>query len=137
MTGAAPVTTRILLVDDHPVIRRVVRELLEHQPDLLVCGEAATVKEAVDAASALRPDLVIVDMSLRGVGGVELVRRLVQLEARPLVVVFSMYDEPAFAELAFMAGARGYVSKQEDPDALVRAIREVLAGRTYLGDMRT
>jgi two-component system invasion response regulator UvrY len=123
--------TRILLVDDHPIVRLAVRQLFANVPDFAICGEADSVDDALDAARALEPDLVVVDLSLKGVGGLELIRQLVTIDARLPVVVFSMYDDKMFAEPAFTAGARGYVTKQERPDALVRAIRQVLAGGRY------
>jgi DNA-binding NarL/FixJ family response regulator len=136
MSLGEPKATRILLVDDHPMIRIAVRQLLANVSDFVVCGEADSVDAAVDAAGLLAPDLAIVDLSLKGESGLQLIRRLVARDPRLLVVVFSTYDEASLAELAFRAGARGYVTKQEHPDALIHAIREVLAGRKYLGDLR-
>jgi DNA-binding NarL/FixJ family response regulator len=137
MSGTAPRTMRILLVDDHPMIRLAVRQLLANVPDLAVCGEADSVADGVDAVGRLTPDLVIVDLSLKGESGLDLIRQLIALDARLPIVVFSMHDDAALADVAFRAGARAYVTKQERPDALVRAIREALAGRQYLGDVRT
>lgn len=133
MSTGATGATRILLVDDHPIVRMALRQLLANQLDFVVCGEANSVDDALQIVRTLTPDLVIVELSLRGVGGLELIRRLVKLDARLPIVVFSMYEEAAFADLAFMAGARGYVTKQERPDALMRAIREVLGGGRYPG----
>ena len=122
---------RILLVDDHPGIRLALRRLLADLADMEVCGEADSVEDALDAVGTLKPDLVIVDLSLRGMHGLELIRRLTALEPRLPVVVFSMFEEEAFAKAAFTAGARAYVMKQDSPRKLVRAIREALTtGRT-------
>jgi DNA-binding NarL/FixJ family response regulator len=118
---------RILLVDDHPIIRMALRQLLAYAPDLEVCGEADSTGDAIAAVGVLRPDLVIVDLSLRGTGGLDLLRRLGRLHPGLPVVVFSMYEEPAFAELALQAGARAYVMKQEPPDKLLRTIRAALS----------
>ena len=119
---------RILLVDDHPIIRMALRQLVARAPDLEVCGEADSTPDAIAAVGALRPDLVIVDLSLRGTGGLELIRRLGALHPGVPTVVFSMYDDEAFAELAFLAGARAYVMKHELPDKVLNAIRGVLRG---------
>ena len=117
---------RILLVDDHPVIRMALRQLFADLPDLAVCGEADSMEAALNAVSSLKPDLAIVDLSLRGVDGLELIRRLRALDPRFPTVVFSMFEEETFAELAFTAGASAYVMKQDAPTKLIRAIREAL-----------
>jgi DNA-binding NarL/FixJ family response regulator len=120
---------RILLVDDHPIIRYALRQLFANLADLAVCGEADSVEGTLHAVSTLRPDLVIVGLSLGGLDGLELVHRLRTLDPRLPVVVFSMFGEETFADLAFMAGARAYIMKRESPSTLIRAIREVLKAR--------
>ena len=117
---------RILLVDDHPIIRMALRQLLANAADLEVCGESDSTLDAIAVVGELQPDLAIVDLSLTGTGGLELIRRLGSLHPRVPVVVFSMYEEPVFADLAFTAGARGYVMKHESPARVLRAIREAL-----------
>jgi DNA-binding NarL/FixJ family response regulator len=126
MNAARTPPARVLLVDDHPIIRMALRQMIADVPDLEVCGEADSIADAIAAAGALRPDVVIVDLSLRGTDGFELIRRLAALHAGLPVVVFSMYEESAFAELAFQAGARAYVMKHESPDKVLRAIRDAL-----------
>ncbi len=132
MSTGASGPTRILLVDDHPIVRMAVRQVLADQPEVVVCGEADSVDAALRSVRSLTPDLIIMDLSLRGVGGLELIRMLAKLNARLPVVVFSMYEEPGFADLALTAGARGYVTREEGADALLRAIRQVLDGGVYL-----
>ena len=123
---------RILLVDELPIIRHALRQLLAGMADLVVCGEADSMADALRAVSTLKPDLVIVELSmgsegtLGSVSGLELIRRLRTLESRLPVVVFSMLEEDPFARLALMAGARAYVTKRGSPVMLVGAIREVL-----------
>jgi DNA-binding NarL/FixJ family response regulator len=124
--------TRILLVDDFPVVRRGIARLLANEPDMLVCGEAGDVAEAMDLVVSQVPELVIVDLSLRGGHGMELLERLKNRECPPKTLVYSMYDEGLYAERAIRAGAMGYVNKQESPETLVNAIREVLGGRLHL-----
>jgi DNA-binding NarL/FixJ family response regulator len=118
---------RILLVDDHPIVRLGVRLLLENMTDLSVCGEADSMLGALDAVNALKPDLVILDLAVGDGDGLDLIRRLYVTHPHLPVVVFSIYEEETFAEVTFMAGARGYVMKHEPPDALLETIRRVLA----------
>jgi DNA-binding NarL/FixJ family response regulator len=118
---------RILLVDDHPILRNAVRQLISGLTDLTVCGEAASVQDALHAVRSLKPDLAIVDLSLGSEDGLDLVRRLRALDPRLPVVVFSMHERAMFGERAFVAGARGYVMKHEAPSQLIGAIREALA----------
>lgn len=120
--------TRILVVDDHPSIRLAVRQLLAGVPDLIVCGTAESVDEALAAAHALRPDLVITDLSMRQASGLDLIRGLRELDEALPVVVYSMHEEASLVAAAFAAGARGYVTKRKRPEALLGAIREVLGG---------
>jgi len=124
----------ILLVDDHPLVRRGLADLINPQADLRVCGEAATHDEALGAVARLRPDLAVVDIGLGEADGLELVKALSELHPGLLVLVCSMHAEADYAERALRAGARGYVMKQE-PDAVVlAAIRRVLSGQVHVGD---
>lgn len=129
-SGSRPV--RILLVDDHPVVRLGFAQLLSQEKDLEVCGEAGSTAEGLALAESLRPDLAVVDIALKGESGLELVRKIAHLCPRTRVLVCSMHDETLFAERALKAGARGYIGKREAPDDLVTAVRAVLAGERYL-----
>jgi DNA-binding NarL/FixJ family response regulator len=122
--------TRILLADDHALMRRALRALLEAEPDLAVVGEAAGAEEALEAALELRPDVVVMDLAMPG-GGVEATRGVTAL-TRARVLVFSMLDEEIGLASALRAGASGYVAKTAAPDALLRAIRRVAAGGAVL-----
>jgi DNA-binding NarL/FixJ family response regulator len=125
---------RILLVDDHPVLRQGLGQLINQKPDLVVCGEAGTVEEGLAAAHALQPDLAVVDLSLSGEDGVKLIELLkVQFPDLP-VLVFSMHDEQVAAQRALRAGARGYVVKQDALAHFFLAVRQVLQGEIYLSD---
>lgn len=123
---------RILIVDDHPIFRRGIAMLIQHESDFIICGEAEAAPEAIEALDRLEPDIVIVDISLKGMNGIELVKSLKALRPKLPVLVLSMHDESLYAERALRAGARGYLMKQAPPDQVVTAIRQVLNGDLYL-----
>lgn len=123
--------TRIFLVDDHPLIRISLRELLAAEPDLMVCGEAEDRQEALEAIARSNPDLVIVDLKLRNSDGLDLIRDLAARHPSVLTLVLSMYDEVLHSERAIRAGASGFVSKQADAGRFVAALRKVLGGEIY------
>ena len=123
---------RIFLVDDHPLVREWLSNLIEQQDDLTVCGEADDVPRAQRAIAAAKPDLAIVDISLQGGSGIELIKQVKAQDAQLPIVVFSMHDESVYAERAIRAGARGYIMKRESAKNVVGAIRQVLGGRLYV-----
>ena len=126
--------TRILLVDDHPILRQGLANVLNQQAHLTVCGEASDPAEALAIAETLRPDLALIDLSLRGGDGIELLKDLRVRHPRILTLVLSMHDEALYAERALRAGARGYVMKQEKLDRLLFAIGRVLSGAISVSD---
>jgi DNA-binding NarL/FixJ family response regulator len=123
---------KILLVDDHPLTRHGMAQLIGQQPDLEVCGEAGNAEQALESVRALKPDLVLVDVTLPGKPGLELIKDITALHAQVLVLVVSMHDETLYAERALRAGARGYLMKSAGGEELVKAIRHVLAGQVYV-----
>ena len=123
---------RIYLVEDHPVTREGFAQLINFQRDLEVCGQAGIVAQALTEIAVLNPDLVIVDISLAGTSGIELIKDLVSRDPILKVLVLSMHDESLYAERALRAGARGYVMKQEATEHVMAAIRLVLSGGVYL-----
>jgi DNA-binding NarL/FixJ family response regulator len=123
--------TRILLVEDHPIFIVGLKELINQETDLEVCGEAADITEAWRQFQALGPDMVIVDISLKGRNGIELVRDINKENASLPVLVLSMHEESLYAERALAAGARGYIMKHETSSSIVQAIRCVLGGEIY------
>jgi DNA-binding NarL/FixJ family response regulator len=125
-------TKRIFVVDDHPMIREGLAAQLSNEPDLELCGEAEDVVEAVTRIFASDPDLVIVDISLKGGNGIDLVKRLKAKDPSLIILVWSMYPENLYAERALRAGARGYVNKGKSASQIMDAVRTVLDGRTYL-----
>ena len=124
----------ILIVDDHPMLRHGLTQLLNGEADLEVLGEAGTADEALEALRKSRFDLIITDLSLSGVSGIELVRNIHARDAALPVLVISMYDETVYAERALRAGARGYIMKQEATEKVLSAVRRLLAGDVYLSD---
>ena len=126
--------SRVLLVDDHPILRRGVAELINGELALEVCGEAATLAEAYSMVTKLKPDLVIVDVSLDGNNGVELMKELSYRWPELPLLTYSMHDEQTYAERALRAGSKGYVMKQQPPEVLLEAIKEVLKGKIYLSE---
>jgi len=128
---------RVLLVDDHALVRRGLADLVGDEPDLEVCGEAADAAEALARVAELCPDVVVVDLSLKTGHGLDLIKRLRARDDGPKVLVLSMHDEALFAERALRAGALGYVNKQEAPAKVVEALRQVLAGKVYLSGTMT
>lgn len=126
--------TSILLVDDHPIVRRGIADLINAEPDLAVCGEAGNMQDAMSEASRLKPELMIIDVSLDGNNGIELMKNLTTRWSTLRILAYSMHDEAIYAERALRAGAKGYVMKESDPDALLKAIREVIKGKLYLSE---
>lgn len=124
--------TRLLLVDDHAIVREGYRRLLESRPDLAIVGEAASAREALEQFKALAPDVLVLDLGLPDMGGVELIRRLLQRDADARILVFTMHREPLFATQALRAGALGYVTKSSPPDVLVAAVYQVAARRQVI-----
>jgi DNA-binding NarL/FixJ family response regulator len=127
-----PRKNRILLVEDHPIFRQGMIQLINHESDLEVCGEAETAAAALAAIDELKPDLVLVDITLKGTNGIELIKNIKgRFPALPTMVL-SMHEESLYAERAMRAGARGYVMKQEAASEVMFAIRTVLGGGHYL-----
>jgi DNA-binding NarL/FixJ family response regulator len=122
----------VLLVDDHAVVREGYRRLLEHDDSVAVAGEAATAVDAMRLDAELRPDVVVLDIALPGISGIEILRRIIARRPDACVLMFSMYHDGIYASRAIDAGARGYMSKASAPDLLVDAVRSVAAGRRYV-----
>ena len=123
---------KVLIVDDHPIVRQGLRRMIEPQSDLTVSGEAENEIEARAAISECMPDVIIVDISLGTGDGFELVRDVHEHYPRLPVLVFSMHDEIIYAERVLAAGASGYIMKQAAPERILLALREVLGGGTYM-----
>jgi DNA-binding NarL/FixJ family response regulator len=125
---------RVLIVDDHPILRKGLSLLINSEPDLTVVAEAENAQQALEKIAAHKPDMLIVDISLPGIDGIELIKT-VKLNHRDLpALVVSMHDESLFAERALRAGARGYIMKQEALEKVLVAIRRVLAGEIFVSE---
>jgi DNA-binding NarL/FixJ family response regulator len=132
-SGPAP-KNRIFIVDDHTMFREGLRQLIDREPDLTVCGDAAGADEALRSIGELKPDLAIVDLSLSGSTGIELIKALKNRHGDLPILVVSMHEESLYAERALHAGANGYVMKQEPAKTVKAAIRKVLGGDIHLSE---
>ncbi|HBA83895.1 MAG TPA: DNA-binding response regulator [Verrucomicrobia bacterium] len=123
---------RILIVDDHSIVRHGLTALLSKQADLAICGEAASYEEALGALETLKPDLMLVDITLKDRNGLDLIREAQVRGLATRALVISMHDEASYAEKALRAGAMGYVMKENADETIVEAIRTVLRGQIYV-----
>jgi DNA-binding NarL/FixJ family response regulator len=131
---ATPAKKRLLILDDHPMMREGLTQLINNEPDLTVCGEAGTGREGLDLISTLKPDLLLADISLPDKNGLEVIKDTQALHPGLAVLVISMHDETLYAERALRAGARGYIMKHEGGKKLMAAIRHVLGGQIYVSE---
>lgn len=125
---------RVLLVDDHPIVRQGLMQLINREPDLEVCGEADTEAAAMSQLEQLRPDVIVADLTLESGSGIELIRRVRQDHPHLPILVLSMHDEQFYVEMAIRAGAWGYLTKQEASSKILLALRKLLDGQVYLGE---
>src|SRR2546422_143687 len=129
-----PKKLRILIVDDHAVFRQGLSELINQESDLAVCGEAESASEALRVIEVTRPDVAVVDMSLKHSDGIDLAKDIRLRHPRLPVLILSMHDESLYAERALRAGALGYITKQEAADKVMSAIRCVSGGEVYVSE---
>ena len=128
---------RVVIVDDHPLFRERLSELINHELDMEVCGEAENAQQAIDLIRNTAPDLAIVDITLKRSSGLELIKSIKALPIGVPVLVLSMHEESLYAERALRAGATGYITKHESANNVLLAIRRVLAGEVYLSGTMT
>lgn len=126
--------TQIFLVDDHPLVRSGIAQLINKEPDMNVCGEAEDAPDALKGIGSSSPDLVTVDISLRGYNGIELIKNIKSLHPELPILVLSMHEEGVYAQRALRAGALAYVMKQEAPEKVLMAIRRILKGDIYVSE---
>ncbi len=134
MTAGTNHRYKVLIVDDHPIVRQGLRSLIDQEQDLHVCGESGSAGEALKALSSLKPDLLLVDISLKGPDGLELTKSIRALEPELPILIVSMHDETLYAERVLRAGANGYIMKEEVAQSVVKAVRKVLGGDIYMSD---
>jgi len=132
VSGSKPKKRRIIVVDDHPIVRNGLVDLINHEDDLSVVAEASDAEAALSTLETANPDLVIADISLASTNGIELTKAIGDRQPSIPVLILSMHDETLYAERALRAGARGYVTKSEPPAVLLGAIRDILAGDMYV-----
>lgn len=125
---------KIFIVDDHPIVRQGLSQLINQENDFSVCGEASDIPSALQAIQAHTPDVVIVDISLGQSSGIRLIEDILFMDPSYRILVLSMHDESLYAERCFKAGARGYIMKQEPPEEVILAIKKLLDGELYLSD---
>jgi DNA-binding NarL/FixJ family response regulator len=132
--GTSPKKYRVYVVDDHPIVRQGLGLMINREADMLVCGEAEEAHSALQALTTLQPDVMIVDISLIGPDGIELVKAIRARNVSLPILMLSMHDESTYAERAIRAGANGYIMKQEATEKVLVAIRRILNGGVYLSD---
>ncbi len=125
---------KIFLVEDHPIFRKGLAEILNSQKNMLVCGEAEDAIQALDGIKETKPDFIIVDVSLKDSSGIELIKDIRLRHPNVLILTLSMHDETIYAERALRSGAKGYLMKQEAPETVVKAVYHILNGNIYVSD---
>jgi DNA-binding NarL/FixJ family response regulator len=125
---------KIIIVEDHEVFRLGIKELINHEPDLIVCGEADNVNAAGKLIDEISPDMAIIDITLKNSNGFDLISKINASEKEIKILVLSMHDELLYAERALQAGAQGYIMKQETSRSIVKAIRHILNNNIYVSD---
>jgi DNA-binding NarL/FixJ family response regulator len=123
---------KVLIVEDHPIFRMGMCELINQEKDMMVCGSAEDVREAMDLVESERPDIVIVDLSLKTSSGMTLIKDLNKFYKQIPVLVLSMHEESLHADRCLLAGAKGYLMKHETKDSVIFAIRRILSGKKYI-----
>lgn len=137
MSSSKSETTRkrqVLIIDDHPIVRQGLRYLIEQEADLMVCGEAGSAAEALSALDTLKPDLLLIDIWLKGPDGLELTKSIRAIYPDLPILIVSMHDETLYAERVLRAGANGYIMKEEVAQNVVQAARRVLSGDIFISD---
>lgn len=134
MHQATPRKHRVSIIDDHPIVRQGISQLIDQEEDLVTCCQAGSAQEAIEMMAACEPDVMLIDISLDGISGIELIKLLRQRHIKAPVLIISMHDESLYAERALRSGAKGYVMKQEATEKVLTAIRQVLRGEIYLSD---
>jgi DNA-binding NarL/FixJ family response regulator len=125
---------RVLIVDDHPLLRKGVGQLIDQEKDLIVVGEAEDAHKAITAIENSKPDIALIDISLSGTSGIELIKNIKARFPKLKMLVLSMHDESVYAQRALRAGASGYIMKQEGTEKVLLALRKVLQGEVYLSE---
>ena len=134
LSGAPPMKGRVFIVDDHPIVRQGLALLINREPDLGVCGDAEEAGTALQRIESLKPDIILLDLSLNGPDGIDVLKAVRLRDSRVPVLVLSMLDESLYAQRSLRAGANGYIMKQEATEKVLIAIRRILGGEIYVSD---
>ena len=129
--------TKVVIVEDHPLFRERLAVLINKELDMQVCGEADNIRQAMEIIHATQPDAAVVDITLKGSSGLELIKDIKAQSIMLPVLVLSMHDESLYAERVIRAGAKGYITKDEASEKVMSAIRKVVAGEIYLSESMT
>ncbi len=132
--GSKKLKHKIFIVDDHPIMRQGLAQLINQETDFTVCGDAGDIREALKAIAKHRPDIAIVDISLGHISGIRLIEELSNYYPDLSILVLSMHDEFIYAERCLKAGARGYIMKHEPPEKVISALKKILGGEIYVSD---
>lgn len=130
--GNSSLRAQVFLVDDHPIVRRGFQLLVSLESDLVICGEAENASVALRKIQELKPDLAIIDLALKSSSGLDLIKQLRSLCPEVKLLVFTMHDEPLYADRVLKAGAHGYITKEEGTEKAIEAVRHLLSGRAYV-----
>jgi len=125
---------RVVIVDDHPLVRERVAQIVNQELDMVVCGEAEDTRQAMETILREKPDLVIADITLKESSGLDLIKSIKQHSEKLPILVLSMHEESLYAERVLRAGASGYITKHQGPGEVVEAVRRVLGGEVYVSD---
>lgn len=129
-----PKQSTVVVVDDHPIVRQGLAQMINREPDLMVVGEAEEARSALQIIATLRPDIVIIDISLNGPSGLDILKTIRQTDPAMRVLILSMHDEMVYAERALRAGANGYIMKHEATEMVLVALRRILGGEVYVSN---
>jgi DNA-binding NarL/FixJ family response regulator len=134
LSGNSDKKIRVVVVDDHPIVRQGIKALLADEPDIRVCGEAASAHEALEVIGRTRPHVAVVDLALKESSGLDLIKDLQVRHPDVLALVLSMRDESFYAQRVLAAGAKGYIAKEEGTEKVIEGIRRILAGEIYVSE---
>ena len=133
-TATMKIKSKVLIVDDHPIVRQGLIQLINQESDFLICGDAGDIPSAKEAIAKSNPDIVLIDIALGQASGIRLIEDIVHQYPEILVIALSMHDESVYGERCLKAGARGYIMKQEEPENVITALKKVIGGEVYISE---
>jgi DNA-binding NarL/FixJ family response regulator len=133
-TATMKIKSKVLIVDDHPIVRQGLIQLINQEKDFVICGDAGDIPSAKEAIAKNSPDIVLIDIALGQASGIRLIEDVVHQYPEILVIALSMHDESVYGERCLKAGARGYIMKQEEPENVIEALKKVIGGEVYISE---